>query len=60
MNNPIVTKIAALWDEHIQDVFMFPSDETLRDFFSRQGYSAEAIDEALDSWWSDDYLTDLS
>lgn len=57
MSNPIVTKIANLWEEHIHDVFMFPSDETLRDFFRRQGYSDDAISEALDSWWSDDYLT---
>ena len=59
MTNPIVAKIAALWDEHIHDVFMFPSDETLRAFFRREGYSDAAINDALDTWWSDDYLTNL-
>lgn len=59
MTNPIVTKIQALWDEHITNVYMFPSDETLRAFFHREGYSDVAIDEALDMWWDEGYLPDL-
>ena len=46
MTNPIVAKIQALWDEHITNVYMFPSDE--------------AIDEAFDIWWDEGYLPDLS
>lgn len=60
MTNPIVAKIQALWDEHITNVYMFPSDETLRAFFRRDGYSEDAIDEAIDLWWDDADLTNLS
>ena len=59
MTNPIVTKIHALWDEHITNVCLFPSDETLRAFFRRQGYCDEAIDEAFDIWWGEGYLPNL-
>lgn len=59
MTNPIVTKIQALWDEHITNVYMFPSDGTLRAFFRKSGYSDEAIDEAFDIWWDEGYLPDL-
>lgn len=59
MTNPIVAKIQALWDEHITNVYIFPSDETLRAFFRKLGYSDESIDEAFDIWWDEGYLPDL-
>lgn len=56
MTNPIVAKIEAFWQEHQSDVFMFPNDDTFRAFFRREGYSDAAIDEALEIWWSEEYL----
>ena len=59
-HSAIITEIEKIWDDHIHDVFVFPSDATLERFFVAGGWDRTTVREAIDLWWDDSHLTNLS
>ena len=55
----IITEIEKIWDDHIHDVFVFPSDETLEQFFVAGGWDRTTAREAIAMWWELEVLTNV-
>ena len=59
-HSTIIAEIEHIWNDHIHDVFVFPSNETLERFFVEGGWDRTTVREAIVMWWDVSHLTNLS